>query len=145
MHFPVMIAVFYKVNYCTDNEIANVNVMLQIKCYGNNNNYKDIHFAVAIVPITLNSWAPGRLQENLRKNIFKLILVTDGYGISGEITLRWTSLDLSDDKSTLVQVMSWCRQATSHYLNQCRPKSLPPYGVTRPQWVVRSMIKRYTQ
>ena len=24
-----------------------------------------------------------------------------------------------DDKSTLVQVMAWCRQATSHYLNQC--------------------------
>ena len=36
MHFPVMIAVFYKVNYCTDNEIANV--LLQIKCYGNNSN-----------------------------------------------------------------------------------------------------------
>ena len=28
-------------------------------------------------------------------------------------------LDLTDDKSTLVQVMAWCRQATSHYLNQC--------------------------
>ena len=33
------------------------------------------------------------------------------------IALRWTSHDLSDDKSTLVQVMAWCRQATSHYLN----------------------------
>ena len=27
----------------------------------------------------------------------------------------------ADDKSTLVQVMAWCRQATSHYLNQCWP------------------------
>ena len=42
---------------------------------------------------------------------------------------------LSDDKSTLVQVMAWCRQATSHNLGQCWPRSLPPYGVTRPQWV----------
>ena len=42
---------------------------------------------------------------------------------------------ISDDKSTLIQVMAWCRQATSHYLNQCWPGSLPPYGVTRPQWV----------
>ena len=25
--------------------------------------------------------------------------------------------------------------APSHYLNQCWPRSLPPYGVTRPQWV----------
>ena len=44
-------------------------------------------------------------------------------------------LDLTDEKSTLVQVMAWCRQATSHYLSQCWPRSLLPYGVTRPQWV----------
>ena len=42
---------------------------------------------------------------------------------------------LNKDKSTLVQVMAWCRQATSHYLSQCWPRSLSPYGVTRPQWV----------
>ena len=42
---------------------------------------------------------------------------------------------LTVDKSTLVQVMAWCRQATSHYLNQCWPRSPTPYGVTRPQWV----------
>ena len=34
-----------------------------------------------------------------------------------------------------IQVMAWCRQATSHYLSQCWPRSLSPYGVTRPQWV----------
>ena len=44
-------------------------------------------------------------------------------------------LDHTDDKSTLVQVMAWCRQATSHYLSQCWPRSMPPNGVTRPQWV----------
>ena len=27
-----------------------------------------------------------------------------------------------------------CRQATSHYLSQCWPRSLSPNGVTRPQW-----------
>ena len=46
----------------------------------------------------------------------------------------WLSLDLTNDKSALVQVMAWCRQ-TSHYLSQCWPRSLSPYGVTRPQWV----------
>ena len=61
--------------------------------------------------------------------------MTDGCDISNEIALRLTSRDLSDDKSTLVQVMAWCHQATSHYLNQCWPRYLPPYGVTRPQWV----------
>ena len=48
--------------------------------------------------------------------------------------------DLTDDKSTLVQVMAWCRQATNHYLSQCWPTSLSPYGVTRPQWVNSSAI-----
>ena len=33
------------------------------------------------------------------------------------------------------QVMAWCRQQTSHYLSQCWPRSLMPYGVYRPQWV----------
>ena len=31
--------------------------------------------------------------------------------------------------------MPWCCQATSHYLSQCWPSSLSPYGVTRPQWL----------
>ena len=35
------------------------------------------------------------------------------------------------DKSTLVQAMVWCRQATSYFLS----RSVPLYGVTRPQWV----------
>ena len=58
-----------------------------------------------------------------------------GWGISYEITLRWMALDLTDDKSTLVQVMAWCHQATSHYPSQCWPRSMLPNGVTRPQWV----------
>ena len=58
-----------------------------------------------------------------------------GWGISYEIALRWMPLDLTDDKSTLVQVMAWCRQATSHYLSQCWPRSMSPNGITRPQWV----------
>ena len=40
-----------------------------------------------------------------------------------------------DDQSSLVEVMARCRQATSHYLIQCWPRSLLPYGLTRPQWV----------
>ena len=29
--------------------------------------------------------------------------------------------------STLVQVMAWCSQVTSHYLSQCWPRSMSPY------------------
>ena len=61
--------------------------------------------------------------------------MTDGCYISSEIALRWTSQDLNDDMSTLVQVMAWWRQATSHYLSQCCPRSLSPYSITRSQWV----------
>ena len=67
--------------------------------------------------------------------IFQIISVIDGWVISCELALRWMSLDVTDDQSTLVQVMAWCLQATSHYLSQCWPRSLSPYGITRPQWV----------
>ena len=41
----------------------------------------------------------------------------------------------SDDKSILVQVMAWCRKAPNHYLSQCWPRSMSPWGITRPQQV----------
>ena len=85
-----------------------------------------------------NSLAPGKFEWNFRYVIFKQILVIDGWGISCEIALIWMSSDFTDDQSTLVQVMAWCRQATSHYLSQCWPRSLSPNGVTRPQWVKSS-------
>ena len=42
---------------------------------------------------------------------------------------------LINEKSILVQVMACCHQATSHYLSQCWPRSVSPYGIIRPQWV----------
>ena len=42
---------------------------------------------------------------------------------------------LVGDKSTQVQVMTLCYQETSHYLSQCWPRSMLPYGVTRPQYI----------
>ena len=84
---------------------------------------------------TFNSLAPGKFAGNFKQVIFKQILVIDSWGISCEIALIWMSLDFIDDQSTLVQVMAWCRQATSHYLSQCWPRSMSPYGITRPQWV----------
>ena len=87
-----------------------------------------------------DSLAPGKFEWNFRYVIFKGILVITGWDISCEIALIWMSVDFTDDKSTLVQVMAWCRQATSHYLNQCWPRSPTPYGVTRPQWVNRNIL-----
>ena len=93
----------------------------------------------------LNSLAPGKFEWNFRHAIFKQILVIDGWGISCEIALIWMSLDFTDDQPILVQVMAWCHQATSHYLSQCWPSSLAPYGVARPQWVNDIMIYVFCQ
>ena len=73
-------------------------------------------------------WPLGRLKWNFRYIIFWLILVTDGWGVSCEIAIRWISMNLTGVKSALPQ-------ATSHYLSQCWPSSMTPYGIDRPQWV----------
>ena len=52
---------------------------------------------------------------------------------SCKIVVRWMPQHPIYDKSTLVQL--WCSQVTSHYLNQCWPRSPTPYDTTRPQWV----------
>ena len=83
----------------------------------------------------IHSLTSGKIEWNFRFVIFKRILMIDGWGIFCEIVLIWMSLDFADDQSTLVQVMAWCHQATSHYLSQCWPRSLSPYGITRTQWV----------
>ena len=90
---------------------------------------------------SFNTLAPGKFEWNFRHVIFKQIFVIDGWGISCEIAITWMSLDFTDDQSTLVQVMAWCRQATSHYLNQCWPWFLLPYGITRPQWVLMKSLQ----
>ena len=84
---------------------------------------------------TVNSLVPGKFEWNFRFVIFKRILAIAVWGISCDIALILMSLDFTGDQSALVQVMAWCRQATSHYLSQCWPTPLSPYGVTRPTWV----------
>ena len=79
---------------------------------------------------TFNSLAPERPGCHFKTAIFHLVLLISIFTSSNDNVLRWMPWDLTDGKSTLIQVMAWCCQATSHYLSQCWP-----YGVTRPQWV----------
>ena len=88
-----------------------------------------------LVSSFVNSLAPGRFQFNIRWVGLKLTLVNDGWGIFYEIAIIWMSPDFTDDQSVLVQVMAWCLTAPSHNLSQCWPRSLSPFGVTRPEWV----------
>ena len=74
-----------------------------------------------------------------------LISVIDGWGISCEIAPRWMSLHLSDDKSTLVQVMAWCHQASGHYLRQCRPRSMLSYQSHGNEWIALERITDWSK
>ena len=83
----------------------------------------------------VNSLVPGRSKYDSKNVIFNLVLLIGIFRSSHDNALRWMPWNLTNDKSRLIQVMAWCRQATSHYLSQCWLSSLSPYGVTRPQWV----------
>ena len=98
-----------------------------------------ITFNINHVCVSLTHWPLRNFEWSFRHVIFKRIFV-DGWHICCEIALIWMSLDFTDDQSSLVQVMAWCRQATSHYLSQCWPRSLSPYGVIRPQLVNHALI-----
>ena len=93
--------------------------------------------------LLLTYWPLGNLNEILDM-WFQTNLVIDGWGICCEIALIWMSLDFNDDQSTLVQLMAWCRQATSYYLSQGWPRSLSPSGVTWPQWVNAILVYVWT-
>ena len=83
----------------------------------------------------INSLVPGVFVYSLNLVNFKLISMINISSIFCEIAIRWMPQHVTDHESRLVQVMVWCRQATSHYLSQCWHRSLSPYDVTRPQWV----------
>ena len=86
--------------------------------------------------VIFNSLAHGRFEWNFIWVSFKLLLVTDDWVKTCEIIPRCMLLDYTDDKSTLVQVMAWWRQATSYYPpTQCWPKSMSPYGAARLQFI----------
>ena len=85
-------------------------------------------------PIPNNSMVPGKCGCNPNNVFFKLKPWVNILSTSSEIVLRRIPQSTFDAKLTLVRVMGWCRQATSHYLSPCWSRSTSPYGVRR-QWV----------
>ena len=81
-----------------------------------------------------NTLVPERCSNYFKIVIFLFMLQTEFLSTSCEIALRCMPHNPTDG-STLVQVMAWWCQATNHYLSQCWPRSMSPYGVTMPQWV----------
>ena len=84
---------------------------------------------------SFNSLTPERFGCDFIDSIPNLILSISSLRSLHDNALRWMPQNLTDHKSTLVQVIAWCRQATSRYLNQWWLGLLSSYGVVRPQWV----------
>ena len=78
---------------------------------------------------------PGNTGSGLKNVIFNLVLLVVVLRSAHDNIPTWMSKDLTDDKSTLVQVMACFHQVTSHYLSQGWPISLLPYGINRPHCV----------
>ena len=84
---------------------------------------------------------PEKFEWNFRYVIFKRILLIAAWGISCEIAMIKMSLKFTDGQSTLVQVMAWCRQATSHYLSQCWPRSLTSLGHNELNVLLQAIVQ----
>ena len=69
----------------------------------------------------INSLAPGRCKSYLKSMIFKFIIQNRNKDTCCEIAVVWMPHNLTIKKSTMVQIMAWCYEATrtSHYLGHC--------------------------
>ena len=48
------------------------------------------------------------MADHLAEDIFKCIFLNENYGVLVEISLKFVSKGVIDNKSALVQVMAWC-------------------------------------
>ena len=68
------------------------------------------------------------------------VLIT-AVSISIDAALRWMAWDdRTNDKSTFVRIMVWCRQAVSHYLNQCRLRFITSLGPITHQGPIKKSL-----
>ena len=87
-------------------------------------------------PISNYSLTPERCGNDFKSIISERVCNwMEFISASCEIAFRSIPQNTSDDNLRLVQVMVWCHQATRHYLDQCSPRSMLPYGVARSQSV----------
>ena len=68
--------------------------------------------------------APWRCGNKYKTICFKLNIQNSSMGTCNEICLRWMPQNLTNEKSTLIQVLAWCPKATNHYLSQCWPRTM---------------------
>ena len=101
----------------------------------------DLWFIFSLLCCNLPCWLTLDFDIMRPKNIME----TNFESVISEHMLRINFMSTSceialwqmqrNNLSTLIQVMAWCHQTTSHCLSQRWPRSISPYGITRPQWV----------
>ena len=74
--------------------------------------------------ISVNSSSPGQNGRHFTDNIFKCIFVNEKTCILIRISLKFVPQGLIDNKSTLVQVMAWCRTGDKPLPKPMLPSSL---------------------
>ena len=88
--------------------------------------YVSVIIIIKTPALHFDSLSPETCGSNIKSLSFKLILQNSSLGAHFEISLRWMLKHLTNEKSLFVQVMTWCHQATSHYLSQPWLRSMLP-------------------
>ena len=73
-----------------------------------------------IISRALTHWPLGDLNVILKHVIFNLALLIGIFKSSYHYVLRWMPRDLTNYKSTLVQVIGWCRHQAPLLIRGCR-------------------------
>ena len=71
----------------------------------------------------------------LTEDIFKCIFLNENYRILILILLKFVARGPVDNKSSLVKVMAWRQETTSHYLKRWWPSSLTHIYGTKEIWL----------
>ena len=86
----------------------------------------------------INLLSPGRFRYYFERVIFSFMLWIEFLNTACEIALRCISQNPIDDKSTSVQVLTWCRQATSHNVNQYWLRYMSPWVKSKMHHFIES-------
>ena len=94
---------------CSNNyyDFINPNVLANCKIWQNTEFRNLIDTAWKIVHKVVKLVVPVGFVRMFREVIFNVILMFDGWGISWTFALSWEALVLTDDTSTLVQLIDW--------------------------------------
>ena len=80
----------------------------------------------------LTIWGMNKMAGTLQQHFLMRFLDWNWFYFDWTFTEVWEYP--INNMSALVQVMAWCCQATSHYMNQYWSRSVMPYCITRLHW-----------